>query len=102
MQTENLLDGQCAKPSHRGKVDEDVEEEPEDGECKTHTIVITFAKELRNGEDTLLEHDGQEELANHNKSYGCHDLVSSNGDAVGKASSGHADELLGRDVGGNE
>ena len=87
MQTKNLLDGKSTKPSHRGEVYEYIKEKPEDRECKTHTVVITLAKELRDGENLAFEHNREQELANYNKCYGCHHLIGCNGDTVAESCS---------------
>ena len=102
MQAQNLLDGQCAQPSHRGEVDEDVEEKPQNGESKTYTIIIAFAQELWNRKNLAVEHHGQKEFTDDNQGHCGHHFVGSNGNAVAEARARHADKLLGRDVGGNQ
>ena len=102
LESEYLLYGEGSEPCHGSKVHEHIEEEPENGECKTHSVVVAFLEELGNGEDLLLEHQRQQELADHDKGHGSHKLVCSSGYAVGITGTGHSDKLLGRDVRRNQ
>ena len=102
LQTEYLLNGKCAEPGHGGEVDEHVEEEPEDGEGQSHTVVVAFAEELGDGEYLAVEHHWQQELADDHERDGGHHLVGCDGDAVAEARARHADKLFGGDVGGDE
>ncbi len=99
---QNLLDGQRAQPGDRREVDEDVEEEPEDREREAHAPVVALAQELGDGEDAALDHHGEQEFADDDERRGGHEFVGGHGDARGVGRAGHADELFGRNVGGDE
>ena len=94
--------GQGAEPSHRGEVDEDIEEEPEDREGKAHAPVVAFAQELRDGENLAFDHHRQQELTYDDERRGGHQLIGGNGNTRRKGRARHADKLFGRDVGGDE
>ena len=102
LQAQDLLDGQGAQPGDGGKVHEHIQEQPQDGERKADTVVITFAQELRNGENFAFEHDRQQELADNHQGDGGHEFISGRRDTVRIGGSGHADKLFCRDVGGDE
>ena len=102
LQTEDLLDGQGTQPGYGRQVDEDVEEQPEDGEGKTYAVVVALTQELRDGEDLPFQHGREEELADDDEGHGSHELVGGGGDTVSIARTAHADELFGADVGCDE
>ena len=86
----------------RGQVHEDVEAEPEHGHQRPDQPAVAALQELRHRVDVVLEEDRQEELADDQKRRRRHPFVGRDRKPDRIARARHADDLLGRDVGGDE
>ena len=102
MKTKNLLNGKGSEPCNGSKVHKHIQEEPEDGERKSHTIVVTLTKELRNRENLTLKHHRKQELSDYDKRYSSHKLIRGRRNTISIAGTGHTDKLLGGNVGCNQ
>ena len=102
LKTKNLLNGKSSEPCNGSKVHKHIKEEPEDGERKSHTIVVTLTKELRNRENLTLKHHRKQELSDHDKRYSSHKLIRGRRNTISIAGTGHTDKLLGGNVGCNQ
>ena len=91
-----------AEVEHRGQVHEDEQRDPEHGQNGFQGAVETLLDELRDGVQALLDEDRKQELGHEDEREGRHPFVRSDGQADGEARTRHADELLGRDVRGDE
>jgi hypothetical protein len=96
------VDGDRAQPQDRGQVHEDVEDQPEHRHHVADAGSVPLLQELRHGADVVLQEDRQEELADDQQGQGRHPLIGGDGQAQGIARAAHADDLLGRDVGGDQ
>ena len=88
-----------AEVEDRREVDEDVDDQPEDGEQRPHAAVEPLLQELRHREDALFEVDREEEVGDHQERDGRHPLVARDRQPEAEARPRHPDKLLGRDVG---
>ena len=98
----HLVDRDRAQPDDRGEVHEHVEREPEHRHQHRQRPPVTPREELRHRVDFVLQEDRQEELADDQQGRRRHPFVGGDGEPDRIARARHADDLLGRDVGGDE
>ena len=85
LESQDLFDSKRAQPGDGSQVHKDVQEQPQDREGQTDPVIVALPQELRNREDLLLQHDGEEKLPDHDQSDRGHYLVGSRCDAVAVA-----------------
>ena len=94
--------GNGAQVQDRGQVHDHVQRQPENGHDHGHRAVVALVQELRHREDFILQVHRDEERGHDDERDGSHPLVGRDGQADFEARAGHAHELLGRDVAGNQ
>src|SRR5690554_2910471 len=92
-------DRQRAQPQDRGQVHEHVQADPEDRHHRADAAAVALLEELRHREDAVAQEHRQEPLAHDQQGGGRHPFVGRDRQADRVARPGHADDLLGRDVG---
>ena len=95
----DLVHRDRSQPQDRGQVHEYVQAQPEHRHQRADPRAVPFLQELRHGVDAVAQEDRQEELADDQQGRRRHPLVRRDRQADGIAGAGHADDLLGRDVG---
>ncbi len=91
-----------AQPQDRGQVDENVQAQPEHRHQRTDPVAVPLLQELRHRVDAVAQEDRQEVLAHDQQGKRSHPFVGGDGQADRVAGAGHADDLFGRNVGGNQ
>src|SRR6185295_11445364 len=91
-----------AEPQDRSQIYEHVNAEPEDRHYGTHAWAVTLLQKLRHCVDAILQEDRYEILADYDERQCRHPFVGSDAESDHVARPGHADDLLGRNVRGDE
>ena len=90
------------QPDDRGQVDEDVQRQPEHRHQRADGRAVTLLEELRHRVDAVVQEDRQEPFADDQQGQRGHPFVRGDRQADRVARAGHADDLFGRDVGGDQ
>ncbi len=96
------VDGLGAEEEHGGQVHEDEQAKPEDGQDGLEIPRVAFFHEFGDRVDALLHEYGHKILGHDDEGEGGHKLVGGHRKAAREARARHSDELLCRDVGGNQ
>ena len=91
-----------AQPEDGGQVHEDVDTQPEHRHHRAHRGAVAPFQEFRHGVNAVLEEYRQQEFADDEQREAAHPFVRGDADADHIARSGHADDLLGGNVGGDQ
>ena len=91
-----------AQPQDRGEIHEHVQREPEHGHDVAHGRAVTLLEELRHRVDAVLEEHRQDPLADDDQRERRHPFIGRDRHAHHVAGAGHADDLLGGDVRGDQ
>eukprot|EP01136_Pigoraptor_vietnamica_P011867 Opistho-1_new@51206 len=98
----HLVDRDRTEPHDRCEVHEDIEREPEDRHQRADVGAVALFEELRHREDLVADEDRKKKFADDQQRERRHPFVGGDRQTDRIARSRHADDLLGRNIGGDQ